>query len=633
MELDLSEEEQNFDEYNRNNRLVNDVNYSYYFNKNKDIKSNTDNNSDDTKSNNNLIKSVQNINKDNNLIQNNIETNDNEDINYSETLNNKVLNHYNKYNFNSSKISSSIDIKADEKQRKKILLKNIQAQINLRKKTKLEELKKTKEEDAKYFKEMIEKYPFGRGGGGAPNRNKKGEVLAFRRNLISDMKYNQSGINVDDDYNEVWGKRKNNYNNNNNNLNNYNNNNNLNKNVFNNYNQFQKPYSTIKRNIINNSMNNYGNYKMSSPNIFSNYNKYNNDLDKKIYERRMKFLELEKEQEEIKNKELKEENTKLENVLYSQNKLDDKKIIVPTETDLNEEEYESETTTTNNQKNNYNNINNNNNNNLKQTSSISNEIPNLNSKNYYDNINFLPNSKINQRLDNNFLFSDELLKLKRDFDIKQMSLLKQISKLKEDSLEAKNERNKVYKDLELIKFQLKKLNEKNKKPEKKVKDGENDTNNNNNDNNKKIKVKDKFNTRYLNKSENKYYNIDDMFFRKFENELPNISKIKKEKKIFHLEKNYEDRNLIELDKLIKKNDEIIQNFKENELFEKRFNRKPENYFDTSDYFFDTYMLKHKNDYIDYAKEYNVNNKFMEYVSDGNNINNNDEDYEIKIEKI
>ena len=632
MELDISEEEQNFDEYNRNNRLVNDVNYSYYFNKNKDIKTNTDNNNDDTKSNNNLIKSVQNINKDNNLIQNNIETNDNEDINYSETLNNKVLNHYNKYNFNSSKISSSIDIKADEKQRKKILLKNIQAQINLRKKTKLEELKKTKEEDAKYFKEMIEKYPFGRGGGGAPNRNKKGEVLAFRRNLISDMKYNQSGINVDDDYNEVWGKRKNNYNNNNNNLNNYNNNNNLNKNVFNNYNQFQKPYSTIKRNIINNSMNNYGNYKMSSPNIFSNYNKYNNDLDKKIYERRMKFLELEKEQEEIKNKELKEENTKLENVLYSQNKLDDKKIIVPTETDLNEEEYESETTTTNNQKNNYNNINNNNNN-LKQTSSsISNEIPNLNSKNYYDNINFLPNSKINQRLDNNFLFSDELLKLKRDFDIKQMSLLKQISKLKEDSLEAKNERNKVYKDLELIKFQLKKLNEKNKKPEKKVKDGENDTNNNN-DNNKKIKVKDKFNTRYLNKSENKYYNIDDMFFRKFENELPNISKIKKEKKIFHLEKNYEDRNLIELDKLIKKNDEIIQNFKENELFEKRFNRKPENYFDTSDYFFDTYMLKHKNDYIDYAKEYNVNNKFMEYVSDGNNINNNDEDYEIKIEKI
>ena len=130
MELDISEEEQNFDEYNRNNRLVNDVNYSYYFNKNKDIKTNTDNNNDDTKSNNNLIKSAQNINKDNNLIQNNIETNDNEDINYSETLNNKVLNHYNKYNFNSSKISSSIDIKADEKQRKKILLKNIQAQIN-----------------------------------------------------------------------------------------------------------------------------------------------------------------------------------------------------------------------------------------------------------------------------------------------------------------------------------------------------------------------------------------------------------------------------------------------------------------------------------------------------------------------
>ena len=122
-----------------------------------------------------------------------------------------------------------------------------------------------------------------------------------------------------------------------------------------------------------------------------------------------------------------------------------------------------------------------------------------------------------------------------------------------------------------------------------------------------------------------------MFFKKYEYELPNISKIKKEKKIFHLEKNYEDKNLIELDNIIKKSDEIIQNFKENEIFEKRFNRKPENYFDTSDYFYDTYMLKHKNDYIGYAKEYNVNNKFMEYTNDQNNINN--DDYEIKIEKI
>jgi len=621
MELDLSEEEQNFDEYNRNNRLVNDVNYSYYFNKNKDIKTNTDNNNDDTKSNNNLIKSDQNINKDNNFIQNNIETNDNEDINYSETLNNKVLNHYNKYNFNSSKISSSIDIKADEKQRKKILLKNIQAQINLRKKTKLEELKKTKEEDAKYFKEMIEKYPFGRGGGGAPNRNKKGEVMAFRRNLISDMKYYQSGLNIDDDYNEVWGKRKNNYN-----INNYNNYNNYKNNALNNYNQLQKSYSNIKGNTSNNNLNNYNNLRMSSPNIFNN-NRYDNDLDKKIYERRMKFLELEKEQEEIKNKELKEENTKLENVLYSQNKLNDKKIIIPTETDLNEEEYESETTTNNNQKD----YNNENNINLKKTSSNTNEKSTLNPKDYYDNFNFVPKSRINQRLDNNFLFSDEILKLRRDFDLKQMSLLKEISKLKESTIEAKNERNKVYKDLELIKNHLKKLNEKNKKPEKKLKEDEIYSNNTNNDTNKNIKVKDNFNTKYLNKSENKYYNIDDMFFKKYEYELPNISKIKKEKKIFHLEKNYEDKNLIELDNIIKKSDEIIQNFKENEIFEKRFNRKPENYFDTSDYFYDTYMLKHKNDYIDYAKEYNINNKFMEYTNDQNNINN--DDYEIKIEKI
>ena len=452
MELDISEEEQNFDEYNKNNRLINDVNYSYYFDKNRKTKNNNENNNEEDKINNkNTIKEDTNINNGNNLNVNNMETNDKEDINYSETLNSKRLNPYNKYNFNSSKISSSIDIKADERQRKKILLKNIQAQINLRKKKKLEELQKRKEEDEKYFKEMIEKYPFGRGGGGAPNRNKKGEVMAFRRNLISDMKYYQSGINIDDDYNEVWGKRKNNYN-----INNYNNYNNFNNNALNNYNHLQKSYSNIKGNTSNNNLNNYNNLRMSSPNIFNN-NRYDNDLDKKIYERRMKFLELEKEQEEIKNKELKEENTKLENVLYSQNKLNDKKIIIPTETDVNEEEYESETTSNNNQKD----YNNENNINLKKTSSNTNEISTLNPKDYYDNFNFVPKSRINQRLDNNFLFSDEILKLRRDFDIKQMSLLKEISKLKESTIEAKNERNKVYKDLELIKNHLKKLNEKN----------------------------------------------------------------------------------------------------------------------------------------------------------------------------
>ena len=79
---------------------------------------------------------------------------------------------------------------------------------------------------------MIEGYPFGRGGGGAPNRNKKGDVQAFRRNLISDMRYNQSDINVDDDFDEVRRTRKN-YNIKNDNIN------------HNRYNPMQKSFSKI----------------------------------------------------------------------------------------------------------------------------------------------------------------------------------------------------------------------------------------------------------------------------------------------------------------------------------------------------------------------------------------------------
>ena len=54
-----------------------------------------------------------------------------------------------------------MDIKENERERKKILLDDIRTQINLRRKTKLEDLEKQKEEDVKYLKEMIELYPFG----------------------------------------------------------------------------------------------------------------------------------------------------------------------------------------------------------------------------------------------------------------------------------------------------------------------------------------------------------------------------------------------------------------------------------------------------------------------------------------
>ena len=580
MEMDIQDEIPNYEEYNQNNRLVNDINYSYYFHKNKNLKNNTDENSDNSL-NNNLNNSNNNINENNDI------NNDSQ---------NKLSTPYNKYNYNTSRISSSIDIKANERQRKKILLENIQSQINIRKKAKLEELQKEKEEDTKYLKEMIEKYPFGRSGGGAPIRNKKGEVSAFRRNLISDKKYNQYGINIDDDFDEI--RKRNNINND--------------ININNRYNTpIQRPYSTINVNKINNDMNN----DLSNSYDLRNYNK---DLDNKIYERRMKLLELQKEQEEIKNQELKEENKKLENELYLKNNINKNNIInykkqeTPVEETEEENQYETSNTT---------NIINNNNN-IKEI--FNNIKPKLNPLDYYDNYNFVPKSKINQRLDNNFLFTEELSKLRKELEIQQTSLLKQISQLKDASLLAKNERNKVYKDLELIKYQIEKLKEQNKKNET---DEENSYVNNNIG-----KDYDNYLINNLQKNENDYDYIDEMFFDKYEKELPYNSKIKKEKKIFHLEKNYEDKDLIELDKLIKKSDDIIQNFKENELLEKKFSKKPEDYFDTSDYYFDTYMLTHKNDFLDYANDYNkINNKFMEYNTyDENNKNG---DYEINIEKI
>ena len=607
--MEIQDETPNYDEYNQNNRLVNDVNYSYYFNKNQNLQKNENNNENNTN----------NISNENNIVNNNnLNENDKNIENNNDIKNNKISTPYNSYNYNTSRISSTIDIKADERRRKKILLNNIQAQINLRKKTKLEELEKEKEEDKKYLKEMFEQYPFGRGGGGAPVRNKKGEVVAFRRNLISDYKYNQSGINIDDDFDEVWGKRKSNNNNadiSNNNLNNR-------------YNPNNRPFSTINLNSNNNNnfVNSNNNYNMSSSYDFNNNNNnynYNNDLDNKIYERRMKLLQLQKEKEEIKNEELKQENIKLENEIYTQSQLPKKNIPNQINLNTNEEyitETETETETTNN------------NNTITTLKNISNNLPQiLNPKDYYDNINFVPKGKINPRLDNNFLFTEEISKLRKDIEMQQTSLLKQISQLKDASLIAKNERNKVYKDLELIKYQINELKEAKNIPEEKEEE-DFEINNNNNIGKDHEKIINK------NYNYNDYDYIDNKFFSKFENELPYDSDITKEKKIFHLEKNYEDKNLIELDKLIKKSEDIMQNLKENELLEEKFKKKPEDYFNTSDYFFDTYMLTHKNDYLEYANEYknkygyyNANNKFMEYnINKNNNINN---DYEINIEPI
>ena len=204
---------------------------------------------------------------------------------------NQGMNGQNSFN-NSFRSPSPRQIRMEELEKKKTLLNNIQSQINLTRQNKMEQMNKNKEEDAKYLRDMMVYYPFGKGGGGAPIRDKSGNIVTNRRSLISDVKYNLASINVDDDYYEVYDKEKrigryynygnNNVNNNNNNYNqqlsntgnnfrgmNYNNNNNnmqdpysnQNQNFYNNDNFQQmnngRPYSTNPRYMNNNNMNNY----------------------------------------------------------------------------------------------------------------------------------------------------------------------------------------------------------------------------------------------------------------------------------------------------------------------------------------------------------------------------------------
>ena len=267
--------------------------------------------------------------------------------NFSNTYNN---NNYNQLMNNSQGINqnnnfrspSPREIRMAEQEKKKMLLNNIQSQINLNKQTKLEQMNKNKEEDAKYLRDMMVHFPFGRGGGGAPIRDKSGNIITNRRALISDPKYNLASINVDDDYYEVWNKEKrigryyknNNNDINNNNMNNnnnynqqlsntvknfrgmqYNNNNNINyqnaynnnnQNYFNENNNFQqnmgRPYSTNPRlmnnnnNINNNFNNNYNNgqnmdyYPEQENNIYPMQDNNMNNINNNGYQNNPQFI-------------------------------------------------------------------------------------------------------------------------------------------------------------------------------------------------------------------------------------------------------------------------------------------------------------------------------------------------------
>ena len=210
----------NFSNFNRYNNK-NQNNYNRYNNFNNN---NLNNNFRDRNFNNNLNNNFQNRN-----FNNNQRNNYNNDMNYNQNLNNiNEFPRYNQYNnsinrdinnfFRSELKSSGVglsrgnsyhEIKERERERKKALMESFENQIALRNKTKLEELKRKKKEDQQYLKDMVNYFPFGRGGGGAPIRNKNGNVVTMRKDLISDLRYNLMQLNVDDDYNEVWGRNKN----------------------------------------------------------------------------------------------------------------------------------------------------------------------------------------------------------------------------------------------------------------------------------------------------------------------------------------------------------------------------------------------------------------------------------------
>ena len=293
---------------NQTQRINNNYNQSNFNEINQQNFSNTLNNNYNRNMNINNDNYNQNINQNYNNMNNN-----NNGQNINNGMNEYVRKELSSHGLNLRSPSPS-QIRREEQERKKMLLNNIQSQINLTKKTKLEELRKRQEEDAKYLKDMVVCFPFGRGGGGAPIRDKSGNIVTNRRALISDPKYNLAQINVDDDYYDVWDKEKRigryyrnnaqmNGNNNNNYNNNYNNNQQLsntaqnfgginmnNQGEYNNqdFYDFQqnygRPYSTNPR-VINNNYN-YNNGQMmdynqqdyNSNNHFSNNQQFSNTL-------------------------------------------------------------------------------------------------------------------------------------------------------------------------------------------------------------------------------------------------------------------------------------------------------------------------------------------------------------------
>ena len=497
----------NYDEYNRNNNMINKIRFNNrynneevnYENGNYDIQNNIAQNQNQNNINNN--NNYQNVNEYNNKMNNNINDNmintlDNNRFNFNNVNNNNNLNYRNDNSTFNEEINSNMNINQNEDNniyknqdinlglnewvkndlesrglhvgrsfsprsirlsnldKKKTLLENIQAQINLKRKTKLEELNKRKQEDAKYLQDMVIFYPFGRGGGGAPNRDKSGNVLTYRRALISDPKYNFASINVDDDYDEVWNREKrigrfyknsqefqnqnNLRNNNNNNIipqNNFQNNNNYNPN----FNNSVYPVSR-SMNFENNQMPNNFNpqFRMSrrTPN-----NNIRNREDMSIYNELLLKL---REQNELLKRQLEEEreNERLRK-LREKEEEEKKKLEELNENKINEKEDNENTTEENNI-----NINNNN---IYRSRIVEKEIIDPDSiildKNAIERINRSEAESRNK-------LNNEIYRLRAQMQDQQNLLYQQISNLKSEAEKANVQREEALKEIEKLKLQI-----------------------------------------------------------------------------------------------------------------------------------------------------------------------------------
>ena len=403
----------NFDNGNYNLRQNQNINYNDNYNEQKTVNVNIPSN------NNNLYKS-QDINKD---------------------LNDWVRSDLESRGLHVGRSISPRSIRMSMLNKKKTLLDNIQAQMNLRKKTKLEELNRRKEEDAKYLQDMVIFYPFGRGGGGAPNRDKSGNVLTYRRALISDPKYNFASINVDDDYDEVWNKEKrigrfykntqDNFINDNNNINQINDNNN------NYYNpppqqiNNNRPYSTIPRAInMNQDFNNNNNIQFRPRRRYLENNNQNMNMSMRNINANNELLLKLKEQNELLEKQLEEEreNERLRKELEKE-EAEHKKILEENKKYDNVIKEETETIIENNT------------NNIIDPDSI------ILDKNAIERIN---RSEIESRNKLN----NEIYRLRSQMQDQQMLLYQQISNLKTEAEKANSEREEALREIERLKLQI-----------------------------------------------------------------------------------------------------------------------------------------------------------------------------------